>query len=34
MTVPARYIRYILAALAFGVAALGFLLLPVDAGVR
>ena len=31
MTVPARYI---LAALAFGVAALGFLLLPVDADAR
>lgn len=28
MTVPERYIRYLLAALAFGVAALGFFLLP------
>lgn len=33
MTVPSRYIRYILAALAFGVAALGYLLLPVGADV-
>jgi hypothetical protein len=33
MSVPARYnlVRYALAALAFGVAALGFFLLPVDA---
>jgi hypothetical protein len=28
MTVPARYIRYILATLAFGIAALGFIMLP------